>query len=78
MSQGIVAQQPYLNCIKSTLHAALCLSNFPSRVVERHNKPEVEAGTSPEVLLNPIVIVREGGEAREQVLIESMRTTAIY
>ena len=34
--------QPYVNCIRHTLDAALCLRNFPSQVVERHNKPEVE------------------------------------
>lgn len=25
------------------MEAALCLENFPSQIVERHNKPEVEA-----------------------------------
>lgn len=30
--------KPYLNCCKATLDAALCLRNFPSQVVERHNK----------------------------------------
>eukprot|EP01063_Lacrimia_lanifica_P002710 TRINITY_DN11444_c0_g1_i1.p2 TRINITY_DN11444_c0_g1~~TRINITY_DN11444_c0_g1_i1.p2 ORF type:complete len:177 (+),score=81.78 TRINITY_DN11444_c0_g1_i1:76-606(+) len=65
---GVTAQQPYINCIRKTLDAALCLMNFPSQVVEKHNKPEVEAKTSPELLMNPIVIARQGGE--EQVLIE--------
>eukprot|EP01064_Diplonema_japonicum_P004172 TRINITY_DN1272_c8_g1_i1.p1 TRINITY_DN1272_c8_g1~~TRINITY_DN1272_c8_g1_i1.p1 ORF type:complete len:195 (+),score=44.00 TRINITY_DN1272_c8_g1_i1:60-587(+) len=64
---GVAAQQPYIQCIKRTLNAALCVMNFPSQVVERHNKPEVEAATSPEVLLNPVVIARDD----EQVLIES-------
>ncbi|KAJ9468032.1 Actin-related protein 2/3 complex subunit 4 [Diplonema papillatum] len=68
-SAGVVAQQPYINCIKRTLDAALCLMNFPSQVVERHNKPEVEAKSSPGLLLNPVVIAREDGA--EQVLIES-------
>ena len=36
--------KPYLNCIRTTLDAALCLRNFPSQTVERHNKPEVEIG----------------------------------
>lgn len=35
--------QPYLKAIRTTLEAALCLRNFASQVVERHNKPEVEA-----------------------------------
>ncbi len=34
--------RPYLNAVRDTLQAALCLENFSSQVVERHNKPEVE------------------------------------
>ena len=34
--------KPYLNAVRSTLTAAMCLENFESQVVERHNKPEVE------------------------------------
>ncbi|KAG6435404.1 hypothetical protein SASPL_100277 [Salvia splendens] len=45
----------YLTCIRNTLDAALCLQNFPCQEVERHNKPEVELKTSPELLLNPVV-----------------------
>uniref|UniRef100_A0A0E0KLJ3 Actin-related protein 2/3 complex subunit 4 n=1 Tax=Oryza punctata TaxID=4537 RepID=A0A0E0KLJ3_ORYPU len=45
----------YLTCIRNTLEAAMCLQNFPCQEVERHNKPEVELKTSPELLLNPIV-----------------------
>ncbi len=37
------ALQPYLKAVRLTLDAALCLRNFASQVVERHNKPEVEA-----------------------------------
>jgi len=33
----------YLNCVRSTLTAALCLRNFPSQIVERHNKPEARS-----------------------------------
>ena len=36
--------RPYLNAVRSTLTAALCLENFASQQVERHNKPEVEMG----------------------------------
>jgi len=43
------------------------LENFASQVVERHNKPEVEARTSQEVLLTPLVISRNENES---VLIE--------
>ncbi|KAI9168531.1 Arp complex subunit [Blastocladiella emersonii ATCC 22665] len=59
--------RPYLSAVRSTLRASVCLENFPSQVVERHNKPEIEAGTSKEVLLNPVVISRNEGE---RVLIE--------
>jgi len=46
--------RPYLTCIRNTLAAAMCLQNFPCQEVERHNKPEVEFKTSPELLLNPV------------------------
>ncbi len=32
----------YLDAVRSTLTAAMCLENFSSQVVERHNKPEIE------------------------------------
>ena len=38
------ALTPYLDCVKATLNAALCLENFASQIVERHNKPEIEVG----------------------------------
>ena len=45
LSQGSSsALRPYLDAIKETLNAALCLQNFASQIVERHNKPEVEVG----------------------------------
>ncbi|KAK4686815.1 actin related protein 2/3 complex, subunit 4, partial [Tremellales sp. Uapishka_1] len=59
--------RPYLNAVRATLTAALTLENFGSQVVERHNKPEVEARTSPEVLLLPLIISRNESE---RVLIE--------
>eukprot|EP00771_Trimastix_marina_P003958 gnl/Trimastix_PCT/677.p1 GENE.gnl/Trimastix_PCT/677~~gnl/Trimastix_PCT/677.p1 ORF type:complete len:182 (-),score=43.98 gnl/Trimastix_PCT/677:120-632(-) len=60
--------QPYLDAVCRTLEASLCLSNFGSQVVERHNKPEVEARSSPELLLRPMKICRS---AKERVLIET-------
>jgi len=36
--------RPYLTAIRATLTAAMCLENFASQQVERHNKPEVEMG----------------------------------
>ena len=59
--------RPYLNCVRSTLNAAMCLSNFPSQNVERHNKPEVETRLSKELLMNPVTICRS---ENERVMIE--------
>ncbi len=53
--------------MRSSLTAALCLSNFASQTAERHNIPEIEAQTSPEVLLTPLTIARN---ENERVLIE--------
>lgn len=60
--------RPYLNAIRSSLTASLTLSNYSSQLVERHNRPEVEAQQTPEVLLNSIHIARN---ENERVLIES-------
>ena len=60
--------RPYLNCVRHSLNAAMCLQNFASQQVERHNKPEVESAANPELLLNRLVVSRN---ANERVLIES-------
>mmetsp|Transcript_2898 Transcript_2898/g.6741 ORF Transcript_2898/g.6741 Transcript_2898/m.6741 type:complete len:170 (-) Transcript_2898:116-625(-) len=54
--------KPYLDCIRTTLTASMCLRNFPSQIVERHNKPEVEVRGSRELLLQPITISRNENE----------------
>lgn len=59
--------RPYLQCVRSSLTAALTLSNFASQTAERHNVPEIEAQTSPEVLLTPLTVARN---ENERVLIE--------
>lgn len=59
--------QPYLKAVRQTLTAAICVENFSSQVVERHNKPEVEVRTSKELLLTPVTISRN---EKEKVLIE--------
>ena len=46
----------------------MCLENFSSQKVERHNKPEIEVQESAEMLLTPVVISRN---EKEKVLIES-------
>ena len=60
--------RPYLQAVRRTLEAAICLVNFNSQVVERHNKPEVETRSCKELLLNPVVISRN---EKERVLIEA-------
>jgi len=64
MSQSL---RPYLQAVRSSLTAALTLSNFASQTAERHNVPEVEARSSPEVLLTPLVVARN---ENERVLLE--------
>jgi len=59
--------KPYLNAVRTTLEAAMCLENFYSQRVERHNKPEVEIRSSKEVLFTPLEICRND---KEKVLIE--------
>lgn len=53
--------------MRSSLTAAITLSNFASQTAERHNVPEVESGKTPEVLLNPLTVSRN---ENERVLIE--------
>jgi len=42
MSVKVNAHKAYLNVIRNSLNAAMCMQNFESRVTERQNKPEVE------------------------------------
>jgi hypothetical protein len=58
--------KPYLLAVKRTLQASMCLENFASQKVERHNKPEIEVKESPELLLNPVIISRN---EKERVLV---------
>lgn len=59
--------RPYLQCVRSSLTAALSLTDFASQTSERHNVPEIEAAKSPELLLNPLAVSRN---ENERVLIE--------
>ena len=54
--------RPYLQCVRSSLTAALSLSDFASQTSERHNVPEIEAASSLEVLLNPLTVSRNENE----------------
>ncbi|KAF5281782.1 hypothetical protein FQR65_LT14529 [Abscondita terminalis] len=60
--------RPYLTAVRHTLTAAMCMDNFSSQVVERHNKPEVEVRSSKELLLTPVIISRN---EKEKVFIEA-------
>lgn len=55
----------------------MCLDNFNSQVVERHNKPEVEVRTSKELLLNPVVISRNEKEKVGLVFLSFGGLTAV-
>lgn len=57
-----------MTAVRRTLTAAMCLENFFSQIVEKHNKPEIEVRASKELLLTPILISRND---KEKVLIES-------
>ncbi|XP_065191151.1 actin-related protein 2/3 complex subunit 4-like [Sycon ciliatum] len=59
--------KPYLNAVRATLTATMCLENFSSQIVERHNKPEVEVRSSKELLLTPVIVSRN---EKEKVLVE--------
>jgi len=60
--------KPYLEAVRRTLDAAMCLENFSSQTVERYNKPEVEVAESCELLLQPVIVARN---EQERVLVES-------
>ena len=59
--------RPYLQAVRTSLTAALSLADFASQTSERHNVPEIEAASCPEVLLNPLTVSRN---ENERVLIE--------
>ena len=68
--------RPYLQCVRSTLTAALSLSNFASQSSERHNVPEIEAGTSPELILNPLTVARnENAKVLVEASVNSVRVS---
>lgn len=45
----------------------MCLQNFSSEMVEKHNKPAIETLESPDLVLTPLVVSRNESE---KVLIE--------
>mmetsp|Transcript_10054 Transcript_10054/g.22531 ORF Transcript_10054/g.22531 Transcript_10054/m.22531 type:complete len:175 (+) Transcript_10054:92-616(+) len=54
--------RPYLDAIRHTLNVALCLRSYPSQVVERQNRPEIEFGDTPAVVPRPLCITRDENE----------------
>ena len=69
----MASSQAYLRDVRQHLLRALCLHNFPSQQVERHNKPEVEVGGSPELLLPAVALAR--GEAERCLIEQSINST---
>eukprot|EP00933_Yihiella_yeosuensis_P040697 TRINITY_DN35052_c0_g1_i1.p1 TRINITY_DN35052_c0_g1~~TRINITY_DN35052_c0_g1_i1.p1 ORF type:complete len:173 (+),score=32.07 TRINITY_DN35052_c0_g1_i1:84-602(+) len=53
---------PYLEVIRHTLNAALCLQSYPSQVVERQSRPEIEFQDTPAVVPRPVTIARDENE----------------
>jgi len=53
----------YAEALRKALYASLCLSAFPSQLVERQSQPEIEVATSPELLLPPLTVSRKSGES---------------
>merc|ERR1711976_50207 len=70
LSRSPMAQtlKQYLDCVRTSLTASLCLCNFSSQIVERHNKPQIEVQEGKELVLNTIVVARN---KQERVKIET-------
>uniref|UniRef100_A0A7S2MKM8 Actin-related protein 2/3 complex subunit 4 n=1 Tax=Zooxanthella nutricula TaxID=1333877 RepID=A0A7S2MKM8_9DINO len=66
---------PYLEDIRRALKVALCVRSFPSEVVERQHRPEIEFKDSPVLVVEPKCIARN---ENERCLIEqSINSTRI-
>lgn len=58
--------QGYLDQLRSALRPALCLHNYPSETVERHNKPVIEIAEPGSILvLPPVTVSRSPQVGRE-------------
>ncbi|KAF6201833.1 hypothetical protein GE061_004228 [Apolygus lucorum] len=69
----------YLAALKPTLEASLCLQDFHSQNIERHNKPEIEVQSSSELLLNPVTVCRSPDEkVTVEASINSTRINLFY
>lgn len=54
--------------VREAIDKGMCLRNFPSQKIERHNKPEVEARMNKELLIEPVKVSRN---EMENAFIES-------
>mmetsp|Transcript_5175 Transcript_5175/g.6611 ORF Transcript_5175/g.6611 Transcript_5175/m.6611 type:complete len:173 (-) Transcript_5175:103-621(-) len=54
--------KPYLDTIRHTLRAALCIRSYPSQVAERQNRPEIEFKDTPMVIPRPLCVARDESE----------------
>lgn len=71
MSSSNVPLSSYLKQIRAQLEQSLCIRNFASESVERHNKPEIEMHPYTEdnyIILPPVLISKN---TDEKCLIES-------
>lgn len=59
--------RPYLDSVRTSLTDCLCLENYSSPLIERHNKPQIEVKELDELILKPIIVSRNDNEC---VLIE--------
>jgi actin related protein 2/3 complex subunit 4 len=57
--------RPYLSVIRDALTCALCITNFPSQIFEKINRPQIEVEESSEVINKPFIICRSDQEVVE-------------
>ncbi|CAK9304243.1 unnamed protein product [Gordionus sp. m RMFG-2023] len=70
---------PYLKAVETTLTACLCITNFPSEYVEKHDKPEIETQYSLEIIApNPMIVTKNEKErVKFEVSFNSIRLSIL-
>jgi len=61
--------QGYLDQLRAALRPALCLHNYPSETVERHNKPVIEIAEPCSLLVLPPVTVSRSPQVRSVLVV---------
>ncbi len=61
--------QGYLDQLRAALRPALCLHNYPSETVERHNKPVIEIAEPGSLLVLPPVTVSRSLQVRSVLVV---------